>query len=76
MLHGVPLPELQHYAASVQAVPAAAVVTAAERVIDPTLATVVVVGDARQFADALRKSYPTLEVIPATALNLETGTLR
>ncbi len=76
VLRGVPLPELQRYAASVQAVPATAVIAAAKRVVDPALATIVVVGDARQFADALRKTYPMLEVVPATALNLEKGTLR
>ena len=31
---------------------------------------------AKQFIDAMRKAYPNLELIPASALNLDSKTLR
>ena len=43
---------------------------------DPARASVVVVGDAKQFEAALRRRYPKLEVIPASALKLDGPTLR
>ncbi|MGI4731479.1 MAG: M16 family metallopeptidase [Janthinobacterium lividum] len=76
VLRDVPLGELQHYAAAVQAVSAQDVVAAAKRVIDPALATILVVGDARQFAPKLRQTYPGLETIPAASLDLDKGALR
>ena len=72
----VPLSELGRYAGAVQGVDPAAVQAAAARLLDPAAASIVVVGDAKQFADALRKLYPKLEVIPAAALNLDSPTLR
>ncbi len=73
---GVSLDELQRYIPSIQSVSPAAVQTAAKKVLDPTGASIVVVGDSKLFVDELRKSYPQLEVIPAASLNLDSATLK
>lgn len=73
---GVPLGTLQSYIPSIQGVDPAAVQAAAKRVLDPASASIVVVGDAKTFVDELRKTYPQLEVIPASALNLDSATLK
>jgi len=75
-VEGVPLGELQHYSASVEAVDAVAVQTAAARYLDPKAASIVVVGDAKTFVPELRKTYPALEVIPETALKLDSPVLK
>lgn len=73
---GVPLDTLRNYIPSIQGVTPTAVQTAAKQVLDPASASIVVVGDSRQFVDALRKTYPQVEVIPASALNLDSATLK
>lgn len=73
---GVPLGTLQSYIPSIQSVDPAAVQAAAKKVLDPASASIVVVGDAKAFVDELRKTYPQLEVIPASALNLDSATLK
>ncbi|QDX26062.1 insulinase family protein [Sphingomonas suaedae] len=73
---GVPLDTLQTYIPAIQGVDPAAVQAAAKKVLDPSSASIVVVGDSKQFVDALRKTYPQLEVIPASALNLDSATLK
>ncbi|WP_422056700.1 M16 family metallopeptidase [Sphingomonas sp.] len=73
---GVALGTLQSYIPSIQSVDPAAVQAAAKRVLDPASASIVVVGDAKTFVDELRKTYPQLEVIPASALNLDNATLK
>lgn len=73
---GVPLDTLRSYIPSIQGVDPAAVQAAAKKVLDPTTASIVVVGDAKQFLDALRQTHPQVEVIPATALNLDSATLK
>jgi zinc protease len=72
----VPLGELKAFTASVSAVDPAAVQAAAARLLDPSRASIVVVGDSKDFIDALRKEYPQLELIPSTALNLDTASLK
>lgn len=73
---GVPLDTLQSYIPSIQGVDPAAVQAAAKKVLDPSGASIVVVGDAKAFVDELRRTYPKLEVIPASALNLDSATLK
>jgi zinc protease len=72
----VPLDTLRSYIPSIQGVDPAAVQAAAKKVLDPAGASIVVVGDAKQFLDALRKTYPQVEVIPAAALNLDSAALK
>ncbi|TCP66816.1 pitrilysin family protein [Sphingomonas sp. PP-CE-1G-424] len=74
--NGVPLGELQRFTAAVGAVDPKAVQAAAIALLDPKAASIVVVGDAKQFIAPLRKAYPNVEVIPEAALNLDTPTLR
>jgi zinc protease len=73
---GVPVGELQRYIPAVSAVDPAAVQRAAASLMDPARASIVVVGDAKLFVDALRKDYPQLEVIPADKLNLDSAALK
>ena len=58
------------------AIPPAQVERSAARLLDPAAATIVVVGDAKQFLEPMRKAYPSLEVIPVASLNLERAGLR
>ncbi len=74
--NGVPLGELQRYTGAVGAVDPTAVQAAAVALLDPKAASIVVVGDAKQFIEPLRKAYPNVEVIPEAALKLDTATLR
>ncbi|WP_375421001.1 M16 family metallopeptidase [uncultured Sphingomonas sp.] len=76
VVQSVPLAELGRYVASVQAVDPAAVQAAAKTLLDPAAASIAVVGDAKQFIDPLRKSYPAVEVIPDAGVKLDTVTLR
>jgi zinc protease len=75
-LYGVPLDEVTRYTAKVEGVDAAQVQAFAKRVFDPAQASVVVAGDAKAFAPALKAKLPGLEVIPVGELDLESPTLR
>jgi len=75
-LQDIALSEIGRYEASVAAVDPAAVQAFAEAVLDPAKATVVVVGDAKVFAEKLKERFPQLEVIPAASLDLDSPTLR
>lgn len=73
---GVPVDELQRYIPSVSGVDPSAVQRVATALLDPSRASIVVVGDAKAFVDTLRKDYPQLEVIPAASLNLDSAALK
>lgn len=73
---GVPLDELGRYIGNVSAVTPEQVRAAAATLLDPAKASIIVVGDAKLFIDDLRKAYPGAEVIPASALNLDTPALK
>jgi zinc protease len=75
-LYGVPLDEITRYTAKVEAVDAGQVQAFAGRMFNPASASVIVAGDAKTFADALKAKRPDLEVIPAGALDLDSPTLR
>ncbi len=74
--NGVPLGELQRFTGAVGSVDPAAAQAAAAALLDPKAASIVVVGDAKQFIEPLRKAYPKVEVIPEAALNLDTAALK
>jgi zinc protease len=44
--------------------------------LDPKAASIIVVGDAKQFLPVLRQAHPEVEVIPAASVNLESPKLR
>lgn len=72
----VPVTEIDHFIPKVQAIDAAEVQKAAARLLDPGQASIVVVGDAKQFLPDLKKAYPNLEVIESSALDLDSPTLK
>ena len=76
VLQSVPLAELGRYTAKVEGVDPAAVEAAAAQLLDPKAASIVVVGDAKQFIEPLRKAYPQVEVLTEAQLDLDSPTLR
>ncbi|MBS0479661.1 MAG: insulinase family protein [Proteobacteria bacterium] len=76
VIENVPLSELKAFTPRIDGVDAAAVQRISQQLLDPTGASVVVVGDARLFIDGLRRKYPGVEVIPADKLNLDSPALR
>ncbi|MBB3911381.1 M16 family metallopeptidase [Sphingomonas desiccabilis] len=75
VLAGQPVNAIDNALAEIEGVDAQAVQQIAAQVLDPAGASIVVVGDAKQFADTLRQRYPQAEVIPAGALDLDTPKL-
>jgi len=75
VVQALPLTELGRYTAEVQGVDPAAVQSAAAALLDPKAASIVVVGDAKQFLEPLRKAYPKVEVVQAASLDLDRTTL-
>ncbi|MFS0772007.1 M16 family metallopeptidase [Sphingomonas sp. 1P08PE] len=73
---GVPLAEIGQYPARIQSIDPAAVQTAAATLFDPVPASIVVVGDARQFLAPLKARYPQVEVIAHATLDLDRPDLR
>ena len=76
VLQSVPLDELTRYTAGVEGVDPRTVQAAAAQLLDPAAASIVVVGDAKQFIDPLRKLYPRVEVLTESQLSLDHATLR
>ena len=76
VVQSVPLDELARYPAAIEAVDPAAIRSASAASLDPGAASIVVVGDAKQFIDPLRKAYPAVEVIADGAVKLDGAALR
>lgn len=70
-LQGLPASEAVKWRDRVNAVTPAAASAAAASNVSAERATVVIVGDAKQFIDKLRAAQPNVEVIPAAALDLD-----
>ena len=75
-VYGLPLSELATYADDVNGVTPAQIQAAAAEHLPASNASLVIVGDASVFIEALRAKYPNVEVIPLSDLNLDSGTLR
>lgn len=73
--HRLPVADLQDHASRIRDVSAEAVQQAAAAHLDPTNFSIVVVGDASEFIDALRAAHAEIEVIPAAVLDLDRGAL-
>lgn len=73
---GISPAEIDRYLPSVLAVTPAEAQAAAGTLLAPEGATVVIVGEASQFAERLRASGRTVTVIPLASLNLDSATLR
>jgi zinc protease len=73
---GLPLDNLQRYAADISAVTPEQVSAAARAHFDPATASVVVVGDAAVFGARLKAKHPRMERIGVDTLNLDSPTLQ
>ena len=75
-LYGLPLSDLATYGDDVNGVTPAQIQAAATEHLSPADASLVIVGDASVFIEALRAKYPSLEVIPLSELNIDSAALR
>jgi len=75
-LYGVDLSEVKTYPDQVEAVTADQVQAFARDVMKPDDASLIVVGDAKLFVDALKAETPNLEVIPIAAFDPESPSLK
>jgi zinc protease len=75
-LYGVDLREISAYPDKVQAVSADAVQAFARDALLPAGASVIVVGDGKQFVDALKAKAPDLAVIPMANFDPDSPTLK
>jgi len=74
-VYGVPLTEIQTYAAKVEAVTPDQVQAFAKAQMDPAQMSVIVAGDAKAMGEDLAKVAPNAVVIPAAKLDLDSPTL-
>jgi zinc protease len=74
-VYGVALDELGRYAAQIQAISPDQARAAARVMADPDRLNVVVAGDAKLFLPALKKRFAKVEVIEASALDLDSAAL-
>jgi zinc protease len=75
-LHDLPLTDINSYIPGVQAVTGEAVRKFAASQLPGGTANIIIVGDADQFVEALRKRFGKVEVIPMEELDLESAVLR
>jgi zinc protease len=75
-VYGVPLEEIGKYIEQVQAVTPKQIEKYAKRHLDRDAGTVVVVGDAAQFAADIRKAHPQAALLESTALDLDSPSLQ
>jgi zinc protease len=75
-LQGIPLSEFGRYVSNLEAVTAQQVAASVAAEIDPSTASIVIVGRASEFIEALRAQHPNVEVIPFAELDLGTAALR
>ena len=75
-VYGLPLDELARYLDKVQAVTGEQVRDFARAHLGKDATTIVIAGDAAQFADALAKAYPHVERFTAADLDLDSPTLK
>ena len=75
MLQGIEPAEAARLAERLDAVSSEGASAVAAELVDPAKATVIIVGDAKQFIDKLRAIRPDVEVIPVADLDLSTPAL-
>jgi zinc protease len=74
-LYGLDLGEINHYISNVQAVTPAQIQKFAGSRLGVKDADIVIVGDAKDFIEPLRKQFPNVEVIKRDELDLNSATL-
>ena len=75
-VQGLPMSEFGRYLPSLQAVTPAQVTASVAAEIDPAQASIVIVGRASEFLEALRAQHPNVEVIPISELDFGNASLR
>ncbi len=75
-LYDLPMSALADYVSRVDAIDGPAVQAAFAGELPVTQASLVIVGDASKFVDALRAAHPGVEVIPLSSLNLDAAALK
>jgi zinc protease len=75
-LYGLNLDEINSYIRNVQGVTAVEIQKFAGSHLGATDADIIIVGDAKDFLEPLRKQFPNVEVIKRDELDLNSGTLR
>ena len=68
---GVPLGEIAHHIDLIDAVDAVQARAAVAKLVDPTAADVVVVGDAKLFLPALKARFGAVQIVPADKLDFD-----
>lgn len=75
MLQGLGPSDASNLAEKLSAVSAEDASSVASDIVDPDKATIIIVGDAKQFIDKLREMRPDVEVIPAEGIDLSSADL-
>ena len=75
-VQGLPMSEYARYLPSIEAVTPQQVAASVAAELDPARASIVIVGRASEFLEALRAQHPNVEVIPFAELDLGTARLR
>ena len=75
-LYGLPLDTMDHTVENIEAVDAEALRVFAEQHLPASALSIIVAGNAKQAAEPLRKLIPALEVIPQSAVDYDSATLR
>jgi zinc protease len=75
-MYGLPLDDINHYIANVQAIKASDVKAFATERLNAASTSVVIVGNAKEFLPELQKQFPNVEVIPASDLDLNSASLK
>lgn len=75
-LYGLSLDEINRYITSVQAVTPAQIQKFAGSRLGADDANIIIVGDAKEFIEPLRKQFPNVEVVRREDLDLNTGAIR
>ncbi len=75
-LYGVPLDEINHFVADIQAIKPADVKSFAASRLNADSTSVIIVGNAKEFLPDLKKQFPDVEVIPVAELDLNSASLR
>ena len=75
-LYGISFDEINRYITNVQSITASDVQRFAGAHLAANNASIIVVGNAKEFLPALRKQFPQVEVIPVAEMDLNTALLR
>jgi zinc protease len=75
-IQGLPMEEYGRYVSSLQAVTPQQVAASVAAELDPAQASIIIVGRASEFLEALRAQYPNVEVVPFAELDLGSPALR